>query len=133
MIPQARGFVFERIEGSRVVATPTALDAARWPDGARSFRTAPDEVFVTAAISADMVDDPHAIVETDDGFMGAWVEADRALDFLERSCEWELPSERPAWAQGAVAGVPVKLWLDRDRVLFVVPAPYAHDLEDRLS
>ena len=133
MIPQARDFVFERIEGVRVVASPAALEAAHWPQGALSWRLAPDEVFVTAAVPADIVDDPHAIVEPDDGFMGAWVDAGRALDFLERSCEWELPRERPAWAQGAVAGLPVKLWIEHDRVWFIVPAPYARDLLERLS
>jgi hypothetical protein len=133
MIPQGRGSVFERIEGCRVVASPAALDAARWPPGALSWRLAPDEVFVTAVVSAETVNDPHAIVEPDDGFMGVWVDAGRALDFLERSCPWELPDQRPAWAQGSVAGLPVKLWLDHDRVMFVVPAPYAHDLEERLS
>ena len=133
MIPMAHGFVFERLEGSRVVAAPAALDAARWPAGARSWRLAPDEVFVTAVVSADAVNDPHAIVEPDDGFVGVWLETRQALDFLERTCRWELPDERPACAQGAIAGLPVKLWIDRDRVWFVVPAPYARDLEERLS
>ena len=133
MTLQARGFVFERIAGSRVVAAPAALDAARWPQGALAWRIAPDEVFVTTAISREVVDDPHAIVEPDDGFVGVWVDAGRALDFLERSCQWELPDERPAWAQGAVAGLPVKLWIEPDRVWIIVPAPYARDLEERLS
>ena len=119
--------------GSRVVASPAALDAGRWPRGAQIWRLAPDEAFITTAVVEDMFDDPHAIVEPDDGFVGAWVDADRALDFLERSCAWELPSERPAQAQGAVAGLPVKVWLERDRVLFLVPAPYARDLEERMS
>src|SRR5215510_10733535 len=92
MIPMAPDFVFERIEGSRVVAAPAALDTARWPRSARAWRVAPDEVFVMTAISADMVDDPHAIIEPDGGFVGVWVDADRALGFIERSCAWELPS-----------------------------------------
>ena len=121
------------IAATRIVATPAALDAAAWPQGALALRVAPDEALVTAAITADMVDDPHAIVEHDTGFVGAWVESDEALDFLERSCEWELPRERPAFAQGSVAGLPVKLWLEEDRVLFLVPVPYATDLEERMS
>lgn len=125
--------MFERIEGTRVVAAPGALDAAQWPAGALAWRVAPDEVFVTAAVSVGLVDDPHAIVEPDAGFVAVWMEADRALDFLERSCEWEVPAERPVLAQGAVAGLPVKVWLERDRVMFVVAAPYARDFEERLS
>lgn len=125
--------MFERIAGSRVVAAPEAIDAARWPQGALACRIAPDEVFVTPPVSRGVVDDPHGIVEPDDGFVGVWIDAGRALDFLERTCEWELPQGRPAWAQGAVAGLPVKLWLDHERVLVLVPAPYARDLEERLA
>ncbi len=125
--------MLERIAGTRVVASPAALDATRWPSGALAWRVAPDEVFVTAAVSAESINDPHAIVEPDAGFVGAWVDADRARGLLERSCEWELPAERPALAQGAVAGLPVKLWLEHDRVMFVVAAPYARDFEERLS
>jgi len=42
-----------------------------------------------------------------------------ALDFLERSCEWELPRARPAFAQGMVAGLPLKLWFEPERVLLI--------------
>ncbi|MBA3357269.1 MAG: hypothetical protein H0U18_15285 [Pyrinomonadaceae bacterium] len=119
--------------GTRIVATPAALDTAVWPQDALALRLAPDEVFVTPAITADIVDDQHAIVAPDAGFAGAWIVPDEALEFLQRSCEWELPLERPAFAQGAVAGLPVKLWLEDDRVLFLVPAPYATDLEERMA
>ena len=76
--------------------------------------------------------DPHAIVTRDTGFAGAWLEQSEALDFLERACSWRLPDERPALAQGAVADLPVKLWLEKERVLFLVPAPLAHALEERM-
>lgn len=120
----------KRFAATRIVATPAALDAARWPQDALALRIAPDEVLVTAAVSAEIVNDPHAIVVPDAGFAGVWIDADEALDFLERSCEWELPAARPAFAQGAVAGLPVKLWFEQERVLFIVPAPYAADLEE---
>jgi hypothetical protein len=55
------------------------------------------------------------------------------MDFLTRECEWELPRDRPAFAQGAVAGLAMKLWFEHGRVLFVVPAPFAHELEERLN
>jgi len=32
-----------------------------------------------------------------------------------------------------VAGVPTKLWLEPERVLFLVPTPYAADFEERMS
>ncbi len=121
------------LHGTRIVGTRAVLDAAVWPQNTLALRIAPDEVFVMPAISADFVNDQHAIVAPDAGFAGAWIVSDEALEFLQRSCEWELPRERPAFAQGAVAGLPVKLWLEDDRVLFLVPAPYATDLEERMA
>jgi hypothetical protein len=44
---------------------------------------------------------------------------------------WPLPAERPALAQGKVAGVPAKLLLDGDGALLVVQTAYADDLEAR--
>ena len=121
-----------RIPATRIVATPAALDAAVWPDGALVFRIAPDEVLVTPPLSAVTLDDPHAIVVSEGGFAGTWMAVDEALAVLERHCEWELPSERPAFAQGTVAGIPAKVWLEKDRVLFLVPTPFVSDLEERL-
>ncbi len=121
-----------RIQGTRIASTAAAIDgidAAAFPAGALVLRLAADEVFVTAAVSTDVVNDPHAIVEPDGGFVGAWVNAPEALAILARHCEWEQPQQRPAFAQGAVAGLAVKLWFEADRVLFVVSAPYAADLE----
>ena len=122
-----------RIKGTRIVATPAALDTARWPGDALVLRLAADEAFVTADVSVSAVADPHAIVAPDGGFVGAWLPMAEALDFLERTCEWELPHARPAFAQGMVAGLPVKLWFEAERVLFVVAAPYANDLAERMA
>lgn len=120
------------IRATRIVAAPTALDAAQWPDGALALRLARDEVLVTAVVAPESLDDPHAIVEQDTGFAGAWIPSDEALDFLAQVCEWELPRERPAFAQGAVAGLPLKLWFEHARVLFLVPLPFAADLRERM-
>lgn len=124
--------VLNRIQGTRIVAAPAALDAVRWPDGALVMRLAADEVFVTAPVAVDALADPHAIVAPDAGFVGLWLSTAEALDFLERTCEWEVPQARPAFAQGMVAGLPVKLWLTEERILLLVPAPYATDLQERL-
>lgn len=121
-----------RIGGTRIVATPAALDTAHWPSDALVLRLAADEVFVTAAVTAAAIADPHAIVAPDGGFAGVWLPTAEALDFLERTCEWEIPHDRPAFAQGMVAGLAVKLWLEEDRVLFVVPAPFATELAERM-
>ena len=121
----------ERVRLIHAVATPAALDSASWPPDAIVLRIAPDAalVFNTAP---PVLSDPHAIVQHDDGYAAVWLSADEAADWLARYCAWELPPQRPAFAQGAVAGLPVKLWLDATRVLVLVPAPYATDLEERL-
>ena len=46
--------------------------------------------------------------------------------------EWHLPVDRPAFAQGRVAGVPAKLWLETDRVLLVTATAHADELAERL-
>ncbi len=131
--PPSAGGRFHRLEATRIVAAPEALDAAAWPPDAVALRIAPDEVLVTGEVAAGAVADPHAIVERETGFSGAWLTAEEAADALARACAWEPPSERPAFAQGAVAEVPVKLWLEDHRSLWIVPTPYAHDLTEQLS
>jgi hypothetical protein len=112
------------------VALPAVLEAVGW-NGAIVMRVAPDEVLAIATEFPELRD-PHAIVEFDDGYAGIWLSEAEAQDFLSRSCEWAPPTERPAFAQGAVAGLPAKLWFEQKRVLILVPAPYAMDLEERL-
>lgn len=122
----------ERLGGSRVVAVPTALDAARWHGGdVTILRFAPDDAFGLGAETVD-VDDEHAIVEAEAGYVGVWL----AIGDLEPHLEWPLPAERPCLAQGAVAGVPAKVWLpgdrDDDRALLLTAAAYAAELAGRL-
>lgn len=124
----------EPMIATRIVATPTALDAVAWPADALVLRIAPDEVMITDDVGQDLIlpHDPHAIVTTETGFVSVWLVANEAIEFLERSCEWELPAIRLAFAQGMVAGLPLKLWFEAERVLFITPAPFAADLEERL-
>lgn len=113
-----------------------------WPDEAIVLRTAGDEAVVllgqrlaagqSGGIGSFQIGDEHAITATDTSLYGVWVEHADALAILERECEWELPALRPAFAQGAVAGLPMKLWFEADRVLFVVAAPFATDFADRI-
>lgn len=123
--------VFERVHTTRIVATPAALDAARWPAGHIALRTAADEVLITPPLAEPKVADEHAIVLADSSFFGGWIEAALALTVLERECEWELPRARPAFAQGMVAGLPLKLWFESERVLVLVAGPFAHELAER--
>lgn len=118
----------ERRRGLRVVADPAALDGARWTgDDVTVLRLAPDEVLALGATSVDL-DDTDAIVVAEAGFSAGTV----SLDVVLRHLEWSLPSERPALAQGSIAGVPARLWLTEDGTTLVVHAAYAADLQDRL-
>jgi hypothetical protein len=129
----------ERLHGLRVVADAQALDAARWH--ARDamdvivLRLAPDDAFAIGAAAVE-VDDPHAIVEDERGFIGGWGDADE----IALHAEWPLPHLRPALAQGAIAGVPAKVWLpegqsaaDDRRALLVTAGAYAAVLAERLG
>ena len=124
----------EVLGGLRVVADPAALDGARWTAGAGQtvtlLRFASDDAFAIGASSAE-VDDPDAIVEPERGFVGAWC----TFDDLRHVTEWAPPAERPALAQGAVAGVPAKVWLPDHgpAILVLTAAANADVLADRLG
>ena len=120
----------EPLRGLRVVADPVALDAARWHGvDVTVLRFAPDDAFAVGADRVD-VEDPHAIVEDEVGFVGAWL----PVDVIAAHVEWALPADRPALAQGAVANVPAKVWLagDDGDALLITAAAYADELASRL-
>jgi hypothetical protein len=119
----------ERLMGQRVVADPAAIDAlvASLPARVTVLRVAPDEAFIVGA-SATRVDDPHAIIEDEVGFVALAVER----EVVARHVEWALPAAGEV-AQGSIAGVPAKLaWLPDGRGWVVTHAAYAAELADRL-
>jgi hypothetical protein len=125
----------ERLRGLRVVADPAALDDARWSsDDVLVLRLAPDDAL---AIGATVValDDDHAIVEDERGYVGAWCDAAA----IAEHAEWSLPTARPALAQGAIAGVPAKVWLPGgaddgpERAFIVVTNAASATLAERLG
>ena len=126
--------VFKRLDGLRVVADPSDIDAlaATLPVTIIVLRIAPDDALVIGAGGIRM-SDPHAIVEPEVGYAGAWVE----LEAVRRHVEWAIPTARPALAQGNVAGVPAKVWLPADTeapglALLITAAACADDLAARL-
>ena len=125
----------EPLTGLRVVADPAALDSAVWdPAPGRTdppvvLRFAPDEAFAIGACGVT-IDDPDAIVEDERGYVGAWC----SFDAIRAQTEWAPHSDRPALAQGSVAGVPAKVWLPDDGdVLLVVTSAHADGLAERLG
>ncbi len=121
-----------RLDTTRIIATPAALDAAAYTKDAVVIRIAPDEALVIPAQPDLTVADEHAIVLQDSAWSGVWVSPEKAADILERHCEWEAPAALPAQAQGAVAGIPTKFYFDTDRVLVVIPSPYQREFEHRI-
>lgn len=123
----------ERIQVTRIVAKAQALDSACWRAGSIVLRSAPDEALLMPPDPAISLADPHAIVVQDGGFAGVWLSAAETQRVFERLCEWEPPLQRPAFAQGTIAGIATKVWLDTERALFVIPAPMLVDFETRLA
>ena len=119
----------EPAAGIRVVATPAALQKARWSGkDVVVLRIAPDEVIAIGAMGAD-VDDPDAIVEAESGFSVARLGPEFVT--LAAHTDWPIPDEPGAFAQGKIAGVPVKLLIGEPTFL-VVQTAYADELRDRL-
>jgi len=123
----------EPLTGIRMVASPTAIDGARWQgEDALALRLAPDELLVLAPEGVRVFED-GAIYDVETGFAGAWL-TEEQLDVVRRHTEWSVPVDGRALAQGKVAGVPAKLWLGDDgRALLLTHAAYAHELEERLG
>jgi len=121
----------EAMPGLRVVATPEALDGALWSEDAIVLRFAPDDAFAIGMSDVALADD-DAIVEPERGFVGTWLTRDELVDHVQPHIEWPLPAARPALAQGLIAGVPAKLWLEDDRALLLCAAAYTHELTERL-
>ena len=123
----------EPLVGWRIIAEPTALDTAVWPDGSMVVRISPDDAFVIGA-PEPTVPDPHAIVTPEHGFNGAALTGGQVGDIALQHIEWVLPTERPALAQGQIAGVAAKLVLHADgSALLLVATAAHHELVDRIG
>ena len=123
---------FRRLVAMRIVADPASLDRIEAPEAGYLMRLAPDDLLVVPAPDRVEVADPYAIVEPEHGFSGAWFEVSE-LAMLQSVCEWEFPSERPALAQGHVAGVAVKMLFSGSGVMVVVPTVTLHHFRERLN
>jgi hypothetical protein len=122
----------EQLRGTRFVAAPAALDGLASPGDGALLRLAPDDLLIiqSGSLMVALGDEP-IVQEKESGFVGWWLTPEE-LDHVVTHIDWPLPTERPALAQGLVAGVPAKLWLAEDRTLLLCAAAYAHELEERL-
>ncbi len=120
----------------RIVATPESLDRIEWPAGAAVCRIASDEVLLLDhdEIPASFrIDDPHAIVRVDTGWVGVTLSVEGARAWMSRTADWPPPESYPACVQGVAAGLPVKMWWTQRSVRVFVPAPFAAEFLERLS
>lgn len=138
------------IPALRVVADPVVLDGAlAWALGARLgnlgvrvLRLAPDDLLVLTpgprsgvlgALHEEILGvDHHAIVTTEAGFAGVWCFSGHVRRWVAANADWLLP-DGPGLSQGQVAGLPVKILVDGDEALVLVPTPIAHELAERLQ
>jgi hypothetical protein len=119
--------------GWRVVARPDALDVLERAGPGAALRLAPDDLLLVGSGAPPPVDDAHAIVVPDAGFVAWALDAEALRSLLEHHVDWELPSARPALAQGLVAAVPAKLWLAGDGTArLICLAAYASELQERV-
>jgi hypothetical protein len=124
----------EQLVGWRIIATPTALDAVKWPKGSRVVRISPDDVFLVGAAEPKVSGDTHAIVTPEHGFSGVELSAAQVASIAEQHIEWPLPAARPSMAQGQIAGVPAKLLFNADgSALLLVACAASRELLGRLG
>ncbi len=126
--------VCEPLVGWRIIADPAALDTAPWSEQSQVVRISPDDVFVIDGPPPTVPADAHTIITPEHGFSGVALTVDEVADVARRHIEWQLPSARPALAQGQIAGVPAKLVLHVDgSALLLVATAARHELEERLA
>lgn len=127
---------FARLNAVRITASPAALDALAWPDRVIAVRIAPDDLLAIDATidiaTAVMAHDPHAIVEPEPLFCGAWLDDAQFERFVAR-LEWPLPAHRPSMAQGMVDGLAVKIVQFVGRTLLIASVSVFHEIPDRLG
>jgi hypothetical protein len=129
--------------GIRVVADPDALDRAVWNDGSEDvtdywdsvWRFAPDEAFGLVGIDYDgsvHIDDPHAIVEPESGFLLISCEPGEFESIVIPHIEWSTAGT--GIRQGLIAGIPAKIQDGGGSHAWILVArAHAHELIARLG
>lgn len=125
-------------------AEPAALDGFAAREGVFPGRVARDELLLLSCrsrreeVAADArarlsTADPHAlVVDQTDGWAVWTVEGPDGEEVLARLMVAKVPSRRPAFLQGAIAGVPAKVVLQDGAAHIMVPSPVGHHLRDRI-
>lgn len=121
------------------LAPRDALDALPPVDGATACRVAADELMLVSfsgrldaeLLAARLAPSGGLLVDQSDAY-AVWTLSGVADEAFARLSAVELPPRRPAFVQGAVAGVPAKAIAEDDRIHVLVGAPLGHHLRDRV-
>ena len=124
---------FDTLHGLRIVADPTAVDTvvAGLAAAVIALRIAPDDLLLVGYVGTPACGDPHAIIETDLGFSGAWFTRSEFDQIVRPHMEWSVPTAGRL-GQGMIAGVSSKVHVDGQTVLVVCPSAFVDELEARL-
>ncbi len=125
---------FSTLHGLRVVADPSAIDGvvAGLAPEVTVLRIASDDLLLVGHVGIPSCTDPHAIVETDLGFSGAWLTRSEFDQIVRPHMEWSVPADGRL-GQGMIAGVSSKVHIDGTTVLVVCPSAFVDELEERLG
>jgi len=124
-------------------ADPAVLDELTAPPGGVIARIAPDEAWLIGsrarrtALARDAnaaVGGPAAglAVDQTDGWAIWSIHGTPPRVVLGRLMIAEIPASARAFVQGAITGVPGKVFIDGDIAHLMVPAPVGHHLRDRI-
>jgi hypothetical protein len=120
------------------------LDALAPGSGAASFRVASDERWLVGpvTIAVELLARTRAqltpiglsalAVDVTDGWAVWTISGPGTDEVWARLSENRVPSARPAFVQGAVAGIPCKAIVQDGRIHFFTPAPVGHHLPQRI-
>lgn len=134
---RARAAVIRCFGESRSLDALSALDAA-------VCRIAPEELWLVASATAraevtervtsnlTAVDPDGLVLEQSDGWSVWTLAGDDAGRAFARLSTIPLPSNRPAFLQGAVASIPAKILALSDQLHLIVPAQLEHVVRMRI-
>ena len=126
-------------------ASPPALDGLAPAASVHKGRVAPDELLLVAPASrlGDLLRgttahfalaEPEALVlDQSDGWALFSLRGDEAAQVFAQLSTVPLPTARPAFVQGAVAGGPAKVFCVGEAIHVLVPSTLGHHLASRLG
>ena len=114
---------------TRIVASSRALDGL---GTVLVMRIAPDEALVLGSASP-AVDDPWAIIEVDTSWFSVRYDPVEASSVFANHASWPPPTALAPFAQGKMAGLPVKALWENGFITVLCSLAYRHDFDERIG